>query len=169
AWRWLTQAVDERLESGSADAEAIAMLCGRVIEVPTRWPASMRTAAEDEVVSRYLETGLSMAGDVKTEAKVRLLLGKAFWPFAFPPFPDEADDIARAAGNEARALARDIGRPDLESAALDALGAIEFNRGRHGRMEQMMATRLDLATKLIDPWEVGDTYQMAADNALAVG
>jgi tetratricopeptide (TPR) repeat protein len=147
----------------------VAMLCARAVEVPTRWPASMDAIPEESLVKRYLETGLSVAGDAKNEAKIRLLLGKAFWPFAFRLFSEEADAAGRIAGDEARALARELGRPDLECAAFDALSSIDFVRGYHGRLIPEIAARIEVAKTLIDPWEIGDAYQVAADNALTVG
>jgi hypothetical protein len=169
AWHWLTQAVDERVEGGSADPQLIAMLCARAVEVPTRWPSSMTQKPDEALVARYLETGLENAGDEKSEGRFRLLLGKAFWSFAFPMYSDEADEIGRAAGEEARALAREMGRPDLECATLDALSSIDLIRGYQGRLTSIMADRIEIARTLIDPWEIGDAYQVAADTALLVG
>src|SRR5439155_26114931 len=59
AWRWLTQAVDERIESGSADPQRPAMLCARAVEVPTRWPASMPMQPEEALVEQHFGPDLT--------------------------------------------------------------------------------------------------------------
>ena len=82
AWRNLSQAVDERLAAGRASGEDLAMLCARAVESPTRWPASMAEQPEEAAVARYVEIGLEHAAS-DGEARVRLLLARGMWVFAF--------------------------------------------------------------------------------------
>jgi class 3 adenylate cyclase len=170
AWRNLSQAVDERLASGQELGEPLAMLCARAVESPTRWPASMASAPDEADVARYVEIGLQHAAD-EGEARVRLLLARAMWVFAFGRggFSDEDAERARRAGDEAVTLAEALGRDDLASAALDGVGSIEFILGLHGRTASVWERRLPIAERLTDPWEVGDALQTAADSALFVG
>ena len=170
AWRNLSQAVDERLAGGRASDEELAMLCARAVEPPTRWPASMAEQPEEAVVARYVEIGLEHAAS-DGEARVRLLLARGMWVFAFhrTGFTDEDAETARQASDEAFALAEALGRDDLASAALDGVTSVEFIIGLHGRTLPLVERRLAIAERLTDPWEVGDAFQTAADVALAIG
>lgn len=170
AWRNLSQAVDERLAAGRASGEDLAMLCARAVEPPTRWPASMAEQPEEDAVARYVEIGLEHAA-CDGEARVRLLLARGLWVFAFrrAGFTDEEAAAAREAGEEALALAEVLGRDDLASAALDGVASVEFIVGLAGRTLPAVERRLAIAERLTDPWEVGDAFQTAADIALAIG
>ncbi len=170
AWRNLSQAVDERLAGGRASGEELAMLCARAVESPTRWPASMAEQPEEAAVARYVEIGLERAAS-DGEARVRLLLARGLWVFAFQRtgFTDEDAETARQASDEALALAEALGRDDLASAALDGVTSVEFITGLHGRTLPLVERRLAIAERLTDPWEVGDAFQTAADIALAIG
>jgi class 3 adenylate cyclase len=170
AWRYLSQAVDRRLEAGVVDREALAMLCARAVEAPTRWPASMMERADENKVAPYLDIGFANAqGD--GEARVRLLLARTMWPFAFrrEGFTDDEAQLAVESGEEAFEIALAIGRPDLASAALDGVASVDFIRGLHGRLRPVEERRLAIVEHLTDPWEVGDALQTAADVALWVG
>ena len=170
AWRNLARAVDERLAAGVEDSESLAMLCARAVEPPTRWPASMSDSPAEVDVSRYVNVGFANAKP-EGEARVRLLIARSLWPFAFRRegfTADEADE-AREVGEEAVELALRLDRPDLASAALDGIGGTEVIRGYHGRYLPALERRLEIVERLIDPWEVGDALQTAADTALFVG
>jgi class 3 adenylate cyclase len=170
AWRNLSQAVDERVAAGRDSGEVLAMLCARAVETPTRWPASMTSPPDESEVSRYVEIGLEHAAQAG-EARVRLLLARSLWVFAFrrDGFTDEETEVSRQAGEDAFALAEVIGRDDLACAALDGVASIEFIAGLHGRTWHVMERRLAIVERLTDPWEVGDAFQTAADVALSVG
>ena len=146
------------------------MLCARAVEPPTRWPASMAEQPEEAAVARYVEIGLEHAAS-DGEARVRLLLARGMWVFAFRRigFTDDDAETARQASEEAFALAEALGRDDLASAALDGVTSVEFIVGLHGRTLPVMERRLAIAERLTDPWEVGDAFQTAADIALAIG
>jgi class 3 adenylate cyclase len=170
SWRYLSQAVDERIAGARGSKEGIAMLCARAVESPTRWPASMFSPPGPEEVGPYVEIGLEHAA-VEGEARVRLLLARSMWIFAFrrEGFDEAEADAARRAGEEAFALAEALGRDDLASAALDGVQSIEFIVGLHGLTWAVVERRLAIVERLTDPWEVGDALQTAADTALAVG
>ncbi len=124
------------------------MLCARAVEPPTRWPASMSEAAAEADVARYVDVGLAHA-PATGEARIRLLIAQALWPFAFrrDGFTDQEAGAARAAGEEAVELALKLDRPDLASAALDGIGSIEFIRGHHGRNWPVIERRLEIVKR----------------------
>ena len=170
AWTRLSEAVDERVAAGLEAGDSLALLCARTIEPPTRWPASMLNPPAEEDVARYLEIGEAHASP-ESEARIRLLIPQAHWPFAFrrAGFTDEEAAEARDAGERAVELALHLDRPDLASAALDGVTGIEMIRGYHGRNLPVEDRRLAIVARLTDPWEVGDALQTAADTALWVG
>ncbi len=170
AWRNLTLAVDERVAAGIETGDGLAMLCARAVEAPTRWPASMLDVPTEADVARYVDIGFANA-NTGGEAHVRLLIARSLWPFAFrrDGFADEEAEEARQVAEKAVELALALDRPDLASAALDGIGGTEFIRGYHGRYLPDLERRLELVERLIDPWEVGDALQTAADAALFVG
>jgi class 3 adenylate cyclase len=170
AWTNLARAVDERLATGTHAGEGLAMLCARAVEPPTRWPASMSQAPAETDVVHYVDIGFANAKP-DGEARIRLLIAKAAWPFAFrrEGFTDAEAKSARNAGEEGVELALKLGRPDLASAALDGISGTEMIRGYHGRNWPVHERRLEIVEHLIDPWEVGDALQTAADTALWVG
>ena len=170
AWRYLSQAVDERVAGGRDSGEVLAMLCARAVESPTRWPASLVSQPDEHEVARYVQVGLEHA-DPEGEARVRLLLARSLWIFAFKRggFTEEEAAAAKQAGEDASALAETLGRDDLASAALDGVMSTEFVLGLHGRTWPVVERRLAIVERLTDPWEVGDALQTAADGALAIG
>ena len=132
----------------------------------TSWP-------DDEVVIGYLETGLDHAGDEPSEALVRLLTSKAFLPFGLShPGPDAGGrdhELAVEAGHRAAELALELGRPDLASAALDGASSAAIDLGLYGRSWTTTERRLALVPSIDDPWELGDTFAMAAWEASMIG
>jgi tetratricopeptide (TPR) repeat protein len=170
AWTQLSAAVDERLAAGTGRGDGFALLCARAVEPPSRWTGSMTVSPPEADVARYVEVGFEHASP-ESEARIRLLIAKSLWPFAFrrEGYTEEEAQAATAAGNEAVGLALKLGRADLASAALDGIAGSEFIRGLHGRTMPTMERRLEIVESLTDPWEVGDALQTAADTALFVG
>jgi len=172
AWRCLREAADLRLEHAPEDREAIARVCARAVEAPTRWPGSMTDVPEEEEISRYIAIGFDNAGDREGESLVRLLTARAFGPFSFGGGrelrPGEYE-AARADGWRAAEIAERLGRPDLASAALDASTSAAITLGYYGRETESVERRLALADVLDDPWEVGDIFAMGAWSEAFVG
>ncbi|MHB8571908.1 MAG: AAA family ATPase [Candidatus Dormibacteria bacterium] len=174
AWRCLTAAADIRSSwnhgpgtSGpEGNGDALAMTCAEALEVATRWRAGLVEPLEQSEVDPYLQLGLASASP-GTEVHARLLTARAFWPMAYPGDADES--LALAAGAEAAQLASKLGRPVLESAALDAVGAVHFAAGRWGETESAVQRRLELAPSIDDPSELVDIYNIAAITALMIG
>ncbi len=171
SWTSLREAADIRLRDVADDGEAIARVCARAVENPMRWPGSMRTTPDEEVVRRYIEQGLALAREGSVEW-IRLVTASAFTLFAFAPIrgstPEEVDACHRA-GLAAADAALAIGRPDLASAALDGAGSSLIAIGNYGGAVPILERRLELAEGFDDPWEVGDVNDMATWNAVMIG
>jgi class 3 adenylate cyclase len=165
AWRALSEAAEIRLASAPDDALAIARVCARAIESPTRWPGSMSSIPPETEVRRFLEIGLQHAGSQDSVPLVRLLAAQAFMPFAFGRIRGTTDEEvaqSRAVGLRAADMAKRLGRPDLASAALDAASSSSMILGRYGDDLELMETRLALLDEIDDAWEIGDIYAMAS-------
>jgi class 3 adenylate cyclase/tetratricopeptide (TPR) repeat protein len=172
AWKNFTAAVDTRMEELPQDREAIARLCARAVEVPTRWPGSMTDIPPEEKVSSYLEAGLANVGTEDSPTLVRLLTDRSFWPFAFErdrPLTDREFDAAVEAGERAVDMALRLNRPALASAALDGVGGAYMGRGLESKAVNISNRRLEMLPMLEDPWELGDTYAMSAWTRFHVG
>jgi class 3 adenylate cyclase/tetratricopeptide (TPR) repeat protein len=163
AWVSLREATDLLLAHAPEDALSIAARSARAVETPTRWPGSMEMQVSEEEVARYIEIGLAHAPEGDSEERTRLLIARAFQPFAAGThrmLGDEELAVAEGDGLEASEMALRIGRPDLASSALDAAGSVPANRGDYRRMKQIEAQRLELVDRLDDPMELGDIYSM---------
>jgi tetratricopeptide (TPR) repeat protein len=171
AWDALREAVDLRLEGGDEDPPAVARLAARALEIPTRMPGFMRVHPRDAEALAYLRAGLSHAGAGDTEELARLLIVQAFWPYSFVEGDAGEERIreAREAGERAAAMALRLERPALASAALDAVATSYISRGNYGGVRAVMERRLDLASRLDDPWELGDIHASAAWAAIMAG
>jgi tetratricopeptide (TPR) repeat protein len=167
AWATLKEAVDERLAATPDDHRTLAGFCAFALEIPTRWPGSMRTLPTEREAARYLELGIKHAQEMGTqdsEEMVRILSAKAFWPYGFPEVVESEEelDVAMKEGKRAADMARRLGRPDLESAALDGAQSNLIARDMWGQVDAFIERRLELSSVVRDPWEIGDTYAMAA-------
>jgi tetratricopeptide (TPR) repeat protein len=172
AWRNFTSAIDVRVQSVPEDRKAIALLCARAVEVPTRWPGSMTDVPAEAEVTKYLDLGFEHAGKEDSPTLARLLTNRSFWPFAFErdrPLSDKEFDEAVEAGQRAAEMALRLNRPALASAALDGVGGAYLARGRGAEPVEVSARRLKLIPVLEDPWELGDMYAVAAWTRFHVG
>ncbi|TML64185.1 MAG: hypothetical protein E6G17_03320 [Actinobacteria bacterium] len=173
AWQYLRDAVDARVEATPEDRLAIVGLCARALEVPARWPGSMRSIPSEEA-PRYLELARANVSEDDSEELVRLLTVEAFWPFGFKGVQPSGDtteerEDAQAAGERAAAMALRLGLPRLASAALDGVCAAYIGQGLYGPARSVLDRRLELLPGIEDPWEVGDVFAMAAWNRFHIG
>jgi tetratricopeptide (TPR) repeat protein len=172
----LRQALELRISAAPEDRMAIARLCAKALEAPTRWPGSMHRIPDHAELAPILERGLASAGDEDSVELVRLLGTKAFWPFAFPE-AWHGDPAARASaeaeavesGEHAVDVAMRLGRPDLASAVLDGITAIHVSKGLYGPAEPLTNRRVELAAFIEDPWELGDIFGTRAWNSFHMG
>jgi hypothetical protein len=172
AWKNFVAAVDVRLEALPEDRAAIAWLCSRAVEVPTRWPGSMTDVPSESEVVRYLDAGFAHAEKGDSPVLVRLLTNQSFWPFAFErhrPLSDQEFQQAVQAGQRAADMALRLNRPSLASAALDGVGGAFLARGRGSEPLEVSTRRLELVPVLEDPWELGDIFAVAAWTRFHVG
>ncbi len=160
AWRYYCEAADARLRATPDDDAVIAYLCARAIEMPTRWPGSMRMVPKEEDVRPYLETGLSHLPEGDSEGRVRLRSVYASWPFAFPDYDMDEDRLLEfeRAGLEAAEEAMRLDRPDLACGALDSAAGAGSSRGWYGRSYAIEERRVPIVAQLTDPLEIGDAY-----------
>ncbi|MGQ0670628.1 MAG: ATP-binding protein [Actinomycetota bacterium] len=165
AWVSFREAADLRERHAPDDRLAIARVCARAVEAPTRWPGSMSEPPGEEEVRPYVELGFANVGDADGEEHVRLLTARAFGPFAFATRREvsaEEFDAARADGERAAEMALRLGRPELASAALDGASSANITQGLYGPDVPLLERRLELARELEDPWELGDIYAMGS-------
>lgn len=172
AWRSFSEAAEVRLSSLAGDRRAIARVCARAIESPTRWTGSMSTIPDESDVERLLRIGLEQAGTQDSVTLVRLLTGQAMIPFAYVPVRGIIEGEAaasRAVALRAAEMAERLDRPDLVSGALDAASSSSIILGRYGDDISLVDRRLALIDRIEDAWETGDTYSMAAWTYSVVG
>ena len=171
AWRTLCQAVDEVVAAAPNDHRRIAEFCAWALETPLRYPGSMTRVEPEDAVRQYLNIGLDAASHLGEESPelIRILIGKSFWPYAFPPENDEDYSIAKADGLRAADMAHRIGDVRLESAALDGAGSAPMMQGLYREAAEIHRRRLRLARELGDPWEVGDIHAMVAWTDFVIG
>ena len=168
----LGEAADLRARYHPGDRMAIARVCARAVEVPMRWPGSMKHVPAEEDVRRHLDLGFANVGEQDSELHVRLLLARAFVPYAFGTrraITDAECGQALADGERAADMSMRLGRPDLASASLDGAGTSWWLRGLYGPSIPNIRRRLELAGMLEDPWELGDMYAVAAWTYATIG
>ena len=166
------EAATLRVTDAPDDPMAIARVCAFAVEAPMRWPGSMKRLPTEPEVRRYLDLGFENVGEDDSEVHVRLLLARAFVPYAFGSrrdITDEECNDAAADGERAADMARRLGRPDLESASLDGAGTAWWVRGLYGPSVPNIRRRLELADVLEDPWELGDMFDVAAWTFAMIG
>jgi class 3 adenylate cyclase/tetratricopeptide (TPR) repeat protein len=166
AWRYLKEAIDLHLQVGDQSDRDLARLCARALETPVRWPGTMQSVPAEADVSHYLQIGFDHAGTTDNPERARLLTLKAFWPHAFPRPADRSHEAlvppaeSLAAGMEAVTMTERLQRFDLQSGALDGVGANYIPEGRYDRALEVTNRRLELGAAIDDPWELGDIYAM---------
>ncbi len=163
AWEAYREAANIRLSAPSGDPMATANACARAVESPTRWPGSMTYVPDPAEVDHYVVEGLRVAGAGDSVPKVRLLVASAFKPFASAATDEptrEDIEAGKASGYEAAAMAERLGRPDLVSAALDAVSAGTAAIGMYAGQVELCERRLGLP--IDNPFERGDAHAMAA-------
>jgi len=171
AWPAYSQAVDALREGGSTDQERIARLSGLALETVVRWAGTMPSPPPEEIARGYLTPALEGIGRHESEGRVRLMTAQSFWGHGYPHTESpEGDPVhAEQIGSAAAEMALRIGRPDLAVAALDS---VQHNLQRQVRYEaayESSLRRLELARDAGDLGELGDSYAIAAWNAIYYG
>lgn len=170
AWDSLTRAVEAYRRLQAPDPAVLARLAAATVESPLRWAGTMRKKPPAKEVGDMVRLGLANAGTADSEALSALLTAVAFIPLAIA---DGTGDVsiaeAEAAARQAREMAVRLGLPHAESAALDASMNLALATGRIQQAADLVERRLALADAVSDPYEVGDTYAMAAALAFDLG
>jgi len=161
-----------RLRRAAADAAlraedpvGAAVELARMAELINRAPGLMASAVPVGDVAALISEGWTLAGDDQT-AKARLLIAEAF--------KGKIDDPGTIALVErSLSLARRIGDPWIESAALDQLTSVQLARGEVRAAASSAVRRTELLASLpVTPaagLEFFDSLVMAAECAVAAG
>jgi len=173
AWFSLKDEADLLLAHAPEERRLIARACARAAETPTRWPGSMTTPISEKEVDRYIEIGFAnLDPDDESEEMVRLLLARSMGLFARSPSEQVQNGIvaaARVAAERAVALAKALGRVDLASAALDAVGSVDIFLGDYRANTEVLSRRLPLLKQMANPSEIGDAVAAGAWNFAYIG
>jgi hypothetical protein len=131
----------------------------------------MRNLPTRDEAAPYLDLGFEMVPDGDGEERLRLLLARGGWSWGFGEAETDPKRIAenRAAAEEAVSMARQMGRGDLLSAALDSRGSTSYLVGGYGLAQKDQAERLGLVPGLQDQTEVIDIYSTSAWAAAHIG
>jgi hypothetical protein len=174
AWSSAREAIDLRMSAGpvtTADRRAVARLAGVLLSIPTRWPGLMRNLPSRAEAAPYLELGMTMLEEGDNEERLRLMMARGAWCWGFGEAETDPERMRedRAVAQEAVAMARRLGRPDLLSATLDTLGATGVLLGGYGVAMESQEERLRLVPQLDDLVEVVDIYGTAAWGLAHIG
>ncbi|MEX2458687.1 MAG: AAA family ATPase, partial [Actinomycetota bacterium] len=170
AWTTYGRAIEAQPRETDEDRRRLARLCAKRADLPTRWPGSMKSLPTADEVREVIDLGFANLESGDNVTRVRLLVARAFWPFGFPDdLRDGGEDAARRDGEEAVEMALRLDRPDLASAALDAVAGTHLAIGNYGAQQRVIERRLALAPKLHDPFELGDLYAVAAWGEFHIG
>jgi DNA-binding SARP family transcriptional activator len=140
----------------------VARIAGKATLCAARFIGAMQDIPGVDTVRAVIDRGLRAAPPTGPE-RTQLLINRGF----LIRQREKRDDVT--AVREAIAAAEQLGDPDLLSAALDLAGNDEEQAGRHGEAYRISVRRLQLAPRLTDVTEIGDTYAVAAREALFVG
>jgi len=174
AWHYAREAIDLRMGANpqtESERRLVARTAGTLLAIPTRWPGLMRHLPTREEAAPYLKLGFEMLPDGDSEERLRLLLARGAWGWGFGEAETDPQLIAedQAAAEAGVQMARRIGRADLLSAALDALGASSTQLGGYGQQAIAQAERLELVPRLEDQTEVIDIYSTGAWASAHIG
>ena len=157
-WQTYGEALGE-LSDGDPVAARIA---GKATLCAARFVGTMQDIPDVETVRGVIDRGL-LAAPPSSRERTLLLINRGF----LIRQREKRDDTT--AVREAIAAAEQLGDPDLLSAALDLAGNDAEQAGRHGEAYRISVRRLQLVPRLTSFTEIGDTYAVAAREALFVG
>src|SRR5262249_11417741 len=155
AWRAWVDAIAE-VGVGSPD---VARLAAGAALTATRWHGTQHEHPSADELERLIADGLAAAGPADSPERVQLLIARSVMASMRYLGRDRA---ATEAAEEALAIARRLGDPDLQSGALDAKSALLMDSGQYARMHEVNGQRMALVHQLRENVEIGDAYAMAA-------
>jgi DNA-binding SARP family transcriptional activator len=156
------QTYGEALAELSDGDPAVARIAGKATLCAARFIGAMQDIPDVDTVRAVIDRGLRAAPPSGPD-RTQLLINRGF----LIRQREKRDDTT--AVHEAIVAAEQLGDPDLLSAALDLAGNDEEQAGRHGAAYRISVRRLQLVPRLTDFTEIGDTYAVAAREALFTG
>lgn len=166
AWETYLAALEELEETWRFDAASTSRICASAAIIPTRDWGSIERPPPDDELQRVIDLGFAAPphpGSARDHCL--LLVARAFFA------ADRGRSFeARAAADEALALAERLKDPDLMSIALDALTETYIHPD--GLFEDAMRItqrRLDLLPRLSDLEEITDVHYTAAVTNTLIG
>jgi predicted ATPase/DNA-binding CsgD family transcriptional regulator len=163
AFRLLQAAADAAIRAGDHAGAAVDL--AEAAEMLGRAPGLMATAPPDGLAHELIARGRALAGE-NVAATSRLLTAEAYTG-------DDIDPVTAELAERAVALARRVGDPLAESAALDELTAVQLGRGELRGALASTLRRLEILGPLPvtarSGLEQSDSLAMAAECATAVG
>jgi class 3 adenylate cyclase len=153
--------------SGAGEVNERLNLAGKLLLLVTRSWGGVAAGPSEEEMQRLLDEGAMLEHSATDDAAVaRFLIGRAFVPFwsTRRAAPGERAE-ARNAAQRGLEIARRVGDPNLQSAALDALGSLAETwpaADAHARERLLIAERLELAERV-------DAHSTAAWAACVTG
>ena len=171
AWHAFREAAELRANGVAPPDAVVADLAGRACDMPTRWPGSMRSVPSEEEVRTCLDLGIAYLPEGASEERIKLLVVRATWAFAYPErgFTDEEFAELERAGLDAYETAMQLGLPNLASAALDAVQSVPGSQGHWAKAREYSRMREQLLPVLTDLDEVADVTACAAWDNYEVG
>jgi class 3 adenylate cyclase len=168
-----TKALDlTRAANGSADDEL--RILAKILMVEMRSQGSVGRRPSDEYIEGLRRRGRQLLDEsTDKHARARFLTADAFLPFwsgglGNRPVPEEMFSEAEASANEALALARELDDPNLQSAALDALGSVAQGRTQWAKSVQLGLERIAMGNRLA-LFERIDAHAVSTWSAVAMG
>ena len=128
-------------------------LLGKLLTVHTRWQGAIRRRLSADEMRVLLERGEMLLEQAHDERAIAtFLIACGFLPYwragAAQAHPPGDIERCREATERGLRIAREIGDPSLQSAALDALSGVAQSLGRHREACDFASQRLDFADRL---------------------
>jgi class 3 adenylate cyclase/tetratricopeptide (TPR) repeat protein len=159
--------------STGAPSDRVLGILNTILTFHTRWQGSVAGRPSEPELRALFDEGRALLPNVTDELTVgRFRAAEAFMPFwtsvaGRPPTGAEIE-AADASARQALDVGSRLDVPDLQSAALDALGSNAQQRGDYAEMRRTALRRLDLGERL-DLSERIDAACMVAWAATTVG
>ena len=160
-------------EAGGAPADDRLRALAGILMVAMRWVGSVGDRPSEEYIAGLRAHGRELLEDAKDKHSIgRFLAADAFFPFWIQGVraAPTAEELALAEKDalEARKIAIELGDPDLESAALDALGGATQAVNEWAKVRDTAYERIKFASSL-GFYERLDAHSMAAWMSLYLG
>jgi len=169
AWAAYAEALEHAERAGLGPGD-LARLRWKWVDMPTRWGSALSGLPGQVGLSHAIAQGIEEA----RAAELPAIEGRLFVAAALSRWRYESDDRAALeqgleAGREALAIGEQIGRSQLRSAAMDAIGTVLLGLGRYREARTLADRRLELAVADGRREERMDACSQASQTRLIVG